>query len=107
MIHDADTNFDFMKFRAEAKILSIICHQILVEAHWSIGKVEKYHASIHQVYDIFQAETRGIISKIAIIQMAFKAVNNTAGPDSLVPTLLVFGVYSCIITDFPTSAFQQ
>ena len=25
--------------------------------------------------------------------MAVKAVNNTAGPDGLVPTLLVFGVY--------------
>jgi hypothetical protein len=25
--------------------------------------------------------------------MAFKALNNTAGPDGLVPTLLVFGAY--------------
>ena len=25
--------------------------------------------------------------------MAFKALNNTTGPDSLVPTLLVFGAY--------------
>ena len=28
--------------------------------------------------------------------MAIKAVNNTAGSNSLVPTLLVFGAYSCI-----------
>ena len=27
------------------------------------------------------------------LQMAVKAVNDTAGPDSLVPTLLVFGAY--------------
>jgi hypothetical protein len=26
--------------------------------------------------------------------MAVKAVNNTAGPDGLVPTLLVFGAFS-------------
>jgi hypothetical protein len=25
--------------------------------------------------------------------MAFKAINDTAGPDGLVPTLLVFGAY--------------
>jgi hypothetical protein len=30
--------------------------------------------------------------------MAIKAVNNTAGPDSLVLTLLVFGTYSRITT---------
>ena len=29
--------------------------------------------------------------------MAFKAINDTAGPDSLVPTLLVFGAYPRIV----------
>ena len=52
--YDADTNFDSMEFRAEAKILGIKCHQIPVEAHWSIGKVEKYHAPIRRAYDIIQ-----------------------------------------------------
>jgi hypothetical protein len=28
--------------------------------------------------------------------MAVKAVNDTAGPDGLVPTLLVFGTYPCL-----------
>ncbi len=52
MTHDASTNFDFMEFRAEAKMLGIICHQISVEAHWSIGKVEKYHTPVRRIYDI-------------------------------------------------------
>ena len=30
---------------------------------------------------------------LLLLQIACKAVNNTAGPDGLVPTLLVFGVY--------------
>jgi hypothetical protein len=30
--------------------------------------------------------------------MAIKAVNNTAGPDGLVPTLLVFGTYPRMTT---------
>jgi hypothetical protein len=29
--------------------------------------------------------------------MAFKAINDTAGPDSIVPTLLVFGAYSRLV----------
>lgn len=34
-------------------------------------------------------------------QMAFKAVNDTAGPDGLVPTLFVFGAYPRIVIDLP------
>jgi hypothetical protein len=29
--------------------------------------------------------------------MAFKAINNSIGPNSLIPTLLVFGAYLCIV----------
>jgi hypothetical protein len=29
--------------------------------------------------------------------MAFKVINNSAGPNGLIPTLLVFGAYLCII----------
>ncbi len=88
-------------------MLGIICHQIPVEVHWLIGKVEKYHASVLCAYDIIQAETRGIILKNAILQMAFKAINDIAGPDGLVPTLLVFVTYPRIIMDLPPSPSQQ
>ena len=105
--HDVGTNFDFMEFRTEAEILGITCHQIFVETYWSIGKVEKYHTPIRRVYDIIQAETRGIISQNAILQMEFKTVNDTIGSDGLVPTLLVFGAYPPIVTDSPPSASQH
>ncbi len=96
-----------MEFRAPTKILGITCHQIPVEAHWLIAKVEKYHTRVRHAYDIIQAEIRRIISKNAILQMVFKAVNNIAGPDGLVPTLLVFGVYPCIVMDSPPLPLQQ
>ena len=35
----------------------------------------------------------GGVNKEMGLQMAVKAVNDTAGPDGLVPTLLVFGAY--------------
>ena len=41
--------------------------------------------------------TTKYISKDIALQMALKAINNSIGPNSLIPTLLVFGVYLYII----------
>ncbi len=37
------------------------------------------------------------INKDIALQIAFKAINNTTGPDSLVPTLLVYGALPRIV----------
>jgi hypothetical protein len=37
--------------------------------------------------------------------MAVKAVNDSAGPDGIVPTLLVFGAYPRMTKDSPPSPF--
>lgn len=42
-----------------------------------------------------------------MLQIAFKAVNHIAGPNSLVPTFFAFGTYFCIVTDLPTSLSEQ
>lgn len=68
------------------------------EAHWLMGKIEKYYTFICQVYDIIQIETRGIISKNAILQMIFKAVNDITDSDGLILTLPIFNGYPHIIT---------
>uniref|UniRef100_A0A8H7K3I9 Integrase catalytic domain-containing protein n=1 Tax=Bionectria ochroleuca TaxID=29856 RepID=A0A8H7K3I9_BIOOC len=41
---DAGTNFAAAEFKGEARLMGITCHQIPIEAHWSIGKIEKHHA---------------------------------------------------------------
>jgi hypothetical protein len=38
------------------------------------------------------------VSKQFVLQIAIKAINDTAGPDSLIPTLLVFNTYPRITT---------
>jgi hypothetical protein len=43
------------------------------------------------------------MSDKAILQIAVKAVNDTAGPDGLVLTLLVFRAYPRMTTDSPPS----
>lgn len=68
--------------------------QTLVEAHHSIGLVERYHASPRRAFEIISQELKGMnISKDMILQMSVKALHDTAGPDGIVPTLLVFGSY--------------
>ncbi|KAM4067357.1 DUF1421 multi-domain protein [Hirsutella rhossiliensis] len=73
--HDAGTNFASSEFQAEAKLLGIT-------SHWSIGKVERYHAPIRRAYEILKAELK-TASAESLLQMAFKSVNDTAGPDAV------------------------
>lgn len=42
-----------------------------------------------------------------MLQMTFKAVNDSASPDGLVPILLIFGAYSCIVNNSSPSVSQQ
>ena len=67
-----------------------------VEAHNSIGIVERYHGPIRRAYLIITTEIQGIDKDMAL-QMAFKAINDTTGPDGLVPTLLVYSTLSRMV----------
>jgi hypothetical protein len=74
--------------------MAIELEKVPVEAHNSIGKLERYHALLRRVYNVIAADLRGQgMNTEAILQMTIKAVNDTAGPDGLVPTLLVFSTY--------------
>ena len=91
--HDAGKNFVSREFCQLATSLGSTTKSVPVEAHWSIGLVERYHAVLRRAYKVIMEDLQGIISKETALQMAVKAVNDTAGPDGLVPTLLVFGAY--------------
>lgn len=74
--------------------MAITTKSVPVESHWSIGIVERYHAVLRRAYEIIMNDLAIIgISKEVGLQMVVKAINDTAGTDGLVPTLLVFGVY--------------
>ena len=89
--HDAGKNFVSREFKQFASFMAITTRSVPVEAHWSIGIVERYHAVLRRAYKIIVDE--GITQKETALQMAVKSVNDTAGPNGLVPTLLVFGAY--------------
>jgi hypothetical protein len=102
IVSDAGKNFASEKFRQHAAIMNIDVKEVPVEAHNSIGKVERYHGSLRQAYKILSSELPSA-NKEAILQMAVKAVNDSAGPDGIVPTLLVFGAYPRMTRDSPPS----
>jgi hypothetical protein len=68
--------------------------EVPVKAYNSISKVEKYYAPLWRLYEILRDKLKEEnLNKELILQMAVKAINNTARPNSLVPTLLVFSIY--------------
>jgi hypothetical protein len=58
--------------------------------------VKRYYSPLHCIYHIIIAELLDIDKDIAL-QIAFKAINNSIGSNSLIPTLLVFGAYLYIV----------
>ncbi|RWA03359.1 hypothetical protein EKO27_g11746 [Xylaria grammica] len=103
VVHDPGTNFSSEEFRNQAKIVGTQCRAMPVEAHWAIGKIERAHGPLRRTYDILKAEIGHRTEKESILQMAVKALNDTAGPNGLVPTLLVFGAYPRVNQDSPPS----
>jgi hypothetical protein len=67
-----------------------------VKAYNSIGMVKRYYSLIWRVYQIIISKIPELNKNIAL-QMAFKVINDSAGPDGLVPTLLVFKAYLKIV----------
>ena len=102
IVHDAGTQFTSHEFTSSASAMAITTKCVPVEAHHSIGIVERYHKPLRRAYDIIREEIPDIQRDNAL-QMAVKAVNDTAGPDGLTPTLLVFGTYPRMVQSDPPS----
>lgn len=61
-----------------------------VESKNSMTYVERYHTPLKRSYGIIRAELPKL-SDDEILQYAIKSLNDSVGPDGLVPTLLVYG----------------
>ena len=55
--------------------------------------MEKIYVFLKKAYDIFKKKFGHCTDNKTLFQMAIKALNDTAGPNGFVPTLLVFGAY--------------
>ncbi len=93
ILTDADKNFASKEFRQFVISMAIIIKAISMKTHWSINVVKRYHAELRRAYQVIFQNLESAISKEIMLQMIVKAINDTVGPDDLVPTLLIFGAY--------------
>ena len=66
--------------------------KVPIKAYNSIKKVEWYYMPLYRIYKIISSELKGT-SKELTLQIAVKAVNDSAGLNRLIPILLVFSAY--------------
>lgn len=105
--HDPGTNFSSDEFRGNAHSAGSEVKETPTEAHNSNGMVERYHVPLRRAFDIVTKEMPNVNREIRL-QMAVKAVNDTAGPNGLIPTLLVFGAFPRMSReDRPTASNTQ
>ena len=64
--HNAGTQFTSSEFKELAQGAGCQLQCVPVEAHHSIGKVERYHPILQRTYDIIKAEISGINKKITL-----------------------------------------
>ncbi len=82
--HNTGKNFISRKFKQYIVNIGTIIKSIPVKAYNSISIVKHYHGPLQHIYHIITSKIPGINKDIAL-QMAFKAINDSTGPDSLIP----------------------
>jgi hypothetical protein len=62
-IHDPGTNFNSKEFRDNARVMDIETRQMPVEAHNSIGLIERYHVPLRRAYNILLKELPDLLKE--------------------------------------------
>ncbi|EKD21300.1 polyprotein [Drepanopeziza brunnea f. sp. 'multigermtubi' MB_m1] len=107
VVHDPEINFNSATFRSYFKGISSTLKQMLVEAYHSVGLVERYYVFMRRAFKIVTKELLKALREDRL-QMAIKAINDTAGPNGLVLTLLVFGTLLKLTEqDRPAASTQE
>lgn len=88
--HNAGRKYMAVSFSSNADSLYICTKAIPVESVNSMKIVELYHQPIRRTFSIICMNSPHT-DLYAALQMAVEAVNNSVGPEGLVPTVLVYG----------------
>lgn len=87
IVHDAGTNFTRNEFKQNAQLMAFVTKEVAVEAHHTIGKIERYHAPLRRAYETIRAEMSESSADV-LLQTAVKAINDTAGPKNWIRLFL-------------------
>lgn len=89
---DAGSQFKSKEFKDSAKSLGICVEIVPTDAHFKVGLIERYHKIVRDVYGKLKIDTPDMSRELRL-SMTFRCINDTAGFDGIVPTLLVFVSY--------------
>jgi hypothetical protein len=64
--HDAGRNFISKEFQQYATAMAISTKAVPVEAHWSVGLVERAHPALRRAYQIITDECKDIHKELAL-----------------------------------------
>ena len=67
IVHDAGKKFTSDEFKQNAGALAVEVKEVPVEAHHSIGKVERYHGPLRRAYEIIQTDCLSPSIKLWIV----------------------------------------
>ena len=77
-----------------------------MESPQTMSHVQRYHLPLRSVYSKIKCMMPGA-TRVDILSMAVKVVNDTVGPEGLSPTLLAFGCIQKPARNVPTSTQRQ
>ncbi|EKD21592.1 hypothetical protein MBM_00705 [Drepanopeziza brunnea f. sp. 'multigermtubi' MB_m1] len=86
-VHDLGTNFNSATFRSYLKSISNTLKQMLIKAYHSVGLVERYYVLVRRAFKIVTKELLKALKEDRL-QIAIKAINDTARPNSLRATAI-------------------
>ena len=72
--------------------MAIKVKEVPIKTYNSVRKVEWYYMLLYYVYKIISSELKSASKKLTL-QIAIKAINDSASLNRLIPILLVFGAY--------------
>ncbi len=87
---DQGSAFSTVRWTGREDAVGSIVQNSGVESHNSIGFGMRYHAPLRRIFNRNKHENTKIYSKI-VLCIAVEAMNDTMGPNGLVPSYLLFG----------------
>jgi hypothetical protein len=79
------------KFTTMCAISEIELRRTGTESHSSLGAGERYHSPLRRVFNKIRLENPQVQREYCLAAVVH-AINSTAGPEGLIPSLLVFGL---------------
>ena len=103
---DQESSFMSEKFQKNCEQQGISLSISGVETHNLIGAGERFHRHLRRVYNCIR-RAHPSVDKEHVLRLSVKAVNDTVGPNGLVPSELVFGVRPTLVSDQPSRSHQK